>query len=98
MINPMQLMQMMHNSGNPQQSLINILQKQAGNNPVIKNALKLMKDGEMSELKNWQEICVRNGILIQIKHCLNLKSNLDLSSVDVRLSGKPRILLNLQIY
>lgn len=46
MINPMQLMQMMHNSGNPQQSLINILQKQAGNNPVMNNALQMMKDGD----------------------------------------------------
>ena len=46
MINPMQLMQMMHNSGNPQQALINILQKQAGNNPVMNNAIQMMKNGD----------------------------------------------------
>lgn len=44
--NPMQMMQMMRGGGNPQQMLMNILNQQAGNNPVLQNALKMAQDGD----------------------------------------------------
>nr|DAH85001.1 MAG TPA: hypothetical protein [Bacteriophage sp.] len=45
MINPMQLMQMLR-GGNPQQVLMNLLNQQAGNNPVMKNALDMVQRGD----------------------------------------------------
>ena len=44
--NPMQLMQMMKNGGNPRQMLINMMKQQAGNNPVMSNALQMMEKVE----------------------------------------------------
>lgn len=45
MINPMQLMQMLR-GGNPQQVLLNLLNQQAGNNPVMRNALDMVQRGD----------------------------------------------------
>lgn len=45
MINPMQLMQMLR-GGNPQQVLMNLLNQQAGNNPVMRNALDMVQRGD----------------------------------------------------
>ena len=45
MINPMQLMQMLR-GGNPQQVLLSLLNQQAGNNPVMKNALDMVQKGD----------------------------------------------------
>ena len=41
MMNPMQLMQMMRSGGNPQQALITMMKRQAGNNPVMNNAIHI---------------------------------------------------------
>ena len=49
--NPMQLMQMMKNGGNPRQMLINMMKQQAGNNPVMSNALLLMEKGDSKGLE-----------------------------------------------
>ena len=46
MINPMQLMQMLR-GGNPQQVLMSLLNQQAGNNPVMRNALDMVQRGDM---------------------------------------------------
>ena len=43
MMNPMQLMQMMRSGGNPQQALITMMKRQAGNNPVMNNAIQMIK-------------------------------------------------------
>ena len=45
MINPMQLMQMLR-GGNPQQVLLSLLNQQAGNNPVMRNALDMVQRGD----------------------------------------------------
>jgi hypothetical protein len=46
MINPMQLIRLMRSGGNPQEALNTILQKEAGNNPVLNNAIQMMKNGD----------------------------------------------------
>ena len=46
MMNPMQLMQMMRSGGNPQQALITMMKRQAGNNPVMNNAIQMMEKGD----------------------------------------------------
>lgn len=56
MMNPMQLMQMIRGGGNPQQAIINMMKRQAGNNPVIDNAINMMEKVIMQELKSLQEI------------------------------------------
>ena len=45
-MNPMQLMQMIRGGGNPQQAIINMMKRQAGNNPVIDNAINMMEKGD----------------------------------------------------
>lgn len=45
MTNPMQLMQMLR-GGNPQQVLMSLLNQQAGNNPVMRNALDMVQRGD----------------------------------------------------
>lgn len=79
MINPMQLMQIMRNGGNPQQALINILQKQAGNNPVMNNAIQMMKNGDNTGLEKLaRNLCQERHIdpdkaLSQIKEQFGFK-------------------------
>lgn len=79
MINPMQLMQMMHNSGNPQQTLINILQKQAGSNPVTNNAIQMMKNGDNAGIEKLaRNLCQERHIdpdkaLAQIKEQFGMR-------------------------
>ena len=56
--NPMQLMQMMKNGGNPRQMLINMMKQQAGNNPVMSNALQMMEKGDS---KGVEQLCRNLG-------------------------------------
>ena len=49
---PMQIMQMMKNGGNPQQMIMNMMKQQAGNNPVMNNALQMMEKGDNAGLEN----------------------------------------------
>ena len=44
--NPITLMQMMRSGGNPKQMLMNLLSQQAGNNPVMRNALDMVQHGD----------------------------------------------------
>ena len=55
MMNPMQIMQMMKNGGNPQQMIMNMMRQQAGNNPVMNNALQMMEKAIMQDWKIWHE-------------------------------------------
>ena len=50
-INPMQLLQLIKNGNNPQQLLMNVLKQQGNNNPIIKNATNLAKNGNISALE-----------------------------------------------
>lgn len=55
-VNPMQLIQMIKGGKNPQQLLMNILQQQGQNNPIINNAINMAKNGNVSGL----EVLARN--------------------------------------
>jgi hypothetical protein len=55
-VNPMQLIQMIKGGKNPQQLLMNILQQQGQNNPIINNAINMAQNGNVSGL----EVLARN--------------------------------------
>ena len=55
-VNPIQLIQMIKGGNNPQQLLMNIMQKQGQNNPIINNALQMAQKGNVSGL----EVLARN--------------------------------------
>lgn len=50
-MNPMQVMQFICNSGNPQQMMINMLEQQSGNNPMMANLLNLAKQNKTSDIE-----------------------------------------------
>lgn len=50
-INQIQLLQLIKNGRNPQQIVMNILQQQRNNNPIIQNATNLAKNGNTSALE-----------------------------------------------
>lgn len=61
--NPMQLMQMMKNGGNPQQMIMNMMRQNAGNNPVMNNALQMMEKGDTKGIEQLcRNICNERGI------------------------------------
>ncbi len=49
-VNPLQLIQLIKNGKNPQQLLMNIMQQQGGN-PILQNAMGMMKKGNASGLQ-----------------------------------------------
>jgi len=49
-VNPMQLIQLIKQGNNPQQLLMNILQQNGSNNPILKNAADLAKNGNTAAL------------------------------------------------
>ena len=79
MMNPMQLMQMIRNGGNPQQAIINIMKNQSGNSPVINNAINMMAKGDSAGLETLaRNLCKEKGInpddmLSQVKNQFGLK-------------------------
>lgn len=63
MMNPMQLMQMIRSGGNPQQTIINMMKKQSGNNPVMNNAINMMEEGDNAGLEKLaRNLCQEKGI------------------------------------
>lgn len=50
-VNPIQLIQMIKGGKNPQQLVMNILQQQGQNNPIISNALNMAQSGNTSGLE-----------------------------------------------
>lgn len=50
-VNPMQLIQLIKNGQNPQQLLMGILQQQGQNNPILKNAMNMANNGNVSGLE-----------------------------------------------
>ena len=50
-VNPMQLIQLIKQGNNPQQLLMNILQQNGSNNPILKNAADLAKNGNIAALQ-----------------------------------------------
>jgi len=50
-VNPIQLIQLIKNGNNPQQLLMNVLQQQGNNNPILQNAMNLAQKGNISGLE-----------------------------------------------
>lgn len=50
-MNPMQMMQFIRNSGNPQQFMMNMLEQQSGSNPMMANLLNLAKQNKTSDIE-----------------------------------------------
>ena len=50
-VNPMQLIQMIKGGKNAQQLILNILQQQGQNNPIISNAVNMAQNGNTSGLQ-----------------------------------------------
>lgn len=50
-VNPIQLIQMIKGGKNPQQLVMNILQQQGQNNPILSNAVNMAQNGNMSGLE-----------------------------------------------
>lgn len=51
MMNPMQLIQMIKGNSNPSQFVMNMLEQQAGNNPLFSNILNLAKNGKGGDIE-----------------------------------------------
>lgn len=52
-MNPMQIIQMLKNGGNPQQIVIGMLEQNSQDNPVLNNLLSLAKEGNTQEIENF---------------------------------------------
>ena len=50
-VNPMQLIQLIKGGQNPQQLVMNILQQQSQNNPILNNAMNLAQGGNTGALQ-----------------------------------------------
>lgn len=50
--NPMQMMQFIQKSGNPQQFVINMLEQQSAGNPIMSNLLNLAKANKTNDIEN----------------------------------------------
>ena len=63
-MNPiMQFMQMVRSGGNPQQLVINMLQQQAGNNPIQQNLLKLAQNNDSKGIEQIaRNMCAQRGL------------------------------------
>lgn len=73
-VNPMQLIQMIKGGKNPQQLLMNILQQQGQNNPIINNAVSMVQNGNTSGLELLaRNLAAQRGIDFD-KELTNLKS------------------------
>ena len=62
MINPMMLMQMLR-GGNPQQAIMDAMRNQAGQNPVLNNALDMAEKQDAKGLEQLaRNLCDSNGV------------------------------------
>lgn len=77
--NPLQLIQAIQNSGNPQQFVYNMVNEQMGQNPLFANLLSLAKKGDGASIeKIARNIMAEKGInydqaFTQFKNQLGLK-------------------------
>jgi len=75
-VNPMQLIQMIKSGRNPQQLIMNILQQQSQNNPILNNAMNLARGGDASALENLaRNLAAQRGLDFD-KEFANFKSQL----------------------
>lgn len=62
MINPMMLVQM-YKFGNPQQAIMDMMRRQAGDNPVLGNALNMVENHDAEGLEQLaRNLCESNGV------------------------------------
>ena len=67
MINPMQIMQMIR-GGSPQHAIMSMMRQQAGDNPVLNNAINMAEKGDIDGLKNLaHNLGKENGIDVDLK-------------------------------
>ena len=67
MINPMMIMQMLK-GGSPQNAVVDMMRKQAGDNPVLNNAINMDEKGDVDGLKNLAyNLGKENGIDVDSK-------------------------------
>lgn len=77
-INPMQFIQLMKSGGNPQQMVMNMLQQQNTDNPMMKNILDLAQKKDSQGLENIaRNICKERGLDFD-KEFNSFKSNFGL--------------------
>ena len=63
MMNPLQLIGMIKNGGNPQQVMMNMLQNMGGNNPMVGNVLKMAQNGDTKQLETFaRNVCKEKGV------------------------------------
>lgn len=75
-VNPIQLIQMIKGGQNPQQLMINILQQQSQNNPILSNAMNLAQNGDISALESLaRNLAAQRGLDFD-KEFANFKSQL----------------------
>lgn len=61
--NPMQILQFVKKSKNPQQAVYNMVEKQMGNNPIFSNLLALAKNNKGKEIENIaRNLCKERGV------------------------------------
>lgn len=61
--NPMQILQFVKKSKNPQQAVYNMVEKQMGNNPIFSNLLALAKNNKGEEIENIaRNLCKERGV------------------------------------
>ncbi len=73
-VNPLQLIQMIKSGKNPQQLIINLLQQQGNNNPILNNAIQMAKNGNSSGLETLaRNLAAQKGLDFD-KELANLKS------------------------
>ena len=64
MMNPVQFVKMMR-GGNPQKVVMDMMREQAGNNPVMRNAMQMAEKGDSEG--NLHEIFVKNRESMRMK-------------------------------
>ena len=63
MMNPLQLIGMIKNGGNPQQMVMNMLQSMGGNNPMMTNVLNMAQSGNTKQIEQFaRNICKERGV------------------------------------
>lgn len=61
--NIMQIMQMIRGGGNPQNIMLNMLQQQAGNNPIGQNLITMAKNNDGKGIEQVaRNLCAQRGL------------------------------------
>ena len=62
MMNPVQFVKMMR-GGNPQKVVMDMMREQAGNNPVMRNAMQMAENGDSEGIEELaRNLCKEQGI------------------------------------